>query len=89
MTRVIASVVWKPFDIRFEDTIEQIGSHQNLVKQELSLLQLNATKSSAEIIHAANNCNGEGTVGAWSKNDEESMENHELRQKSKNCNSTH
>jgi hypothetical protein len=35
--RLFASVLWKPFNIRFDDIIERMGSHQEIIGLEITL----------------------------------------------------
>lgn len=51
-TRLIAGVIWKPFDTRFEETIERMDLYCTVVKEELSLLQLKEGKISRQTFEA-------------------------------------
>ena len=40
--------MWKPFSARFEDIIEQMKSHREVLHDELKILQLQASKESRQ-----------------------------------------
>ncbi len=46
---VIGDLLWKPFDSRFQDTLEWMKFHINLVTEEI---QLDSTENLQRILHA-------------------------------------
>lgn len=44
----MASLLWKPYDVRFQDLLNQLKAHRALFHHELQLAHYLATKTAAE-----------------------------------------
>jgi hypothetical protein len=49
---VIGSLMWKPFDTRFQHTIDRLTFYQQLLKDEISLANLQETYKNSAVISA-------------------------------------
>ena len=43
---IIGDLLWKPFDLRFQEILERIALRQKVVNEELQLCKLNEIQSS-------------------------------------------
>lgn len=43
---IIGDLLWKPFDVRFQEILERIALRQKVVNEELQLCKLNEIQSS-------------------------------------------
>lgn len=46
---IIASLLWKPYDVRFQDLLSQLKTHRTLLQDELQLAHYLATKAAVEV----------------------------------------
>ena len=46
---VVTGLFWKPFDARFEDLLDDLRFHQDLVKSEMLLAEMHDTRKAREL----------------------------------------
>jgi hypothetical protein len=52
---IIGDLLWKPFDVRFQEILERIALRQKVVNEELQLCKLNEIQSSIGGFYQASN----------------------------------
>lgn len=52
---IIGDLLWKPFDIRFQEILERIALRQKVLNEELQLCKLNEIQSSIKRASQASN----------------------------------
>jgi hypothetical protein len=52
---IIGDLLWKPFDVRFQEILERIALRQKVVNEELQLCRLNEIQTSIGRVYQASN----------------------------------